>query len=108
MQPKHEIGFNLQITKVTDAAGGHETITINTACPPNTSAEAIYGKIKLMSQALQKQIDRQREKEEARQAHERETLGPIMQRMGIPQPQGLRTPTDLPTPPNANGHDPTE
>lgn len=109
MQRKPEIGFNLQITKVTDLGGGHETVTINTACPPDSSAEALYGKIKLMAAALQKQIDTQREKEQRRQEHERAAVAKLSERMGvnleIAQPQGLRTPVDLPAPPIANGHD---
>jgi hypothetical protein len=107
------VGYNIQITKVTDQAGGHETVTINTKCPPDASADAIYGKIKLMTAAMQKRIDTTRDNEERRQANERAAVQALSERLGqIPQPPGLRTPVDLPTPPPAapvaNGHDPTK
>lgn len=109
MPPKEQrpaIGFNLQITKVTDIGGGHETVTINTACPPDTSPEAMYGKLKIMSAVLQKQIDTQRAKELARQEREREAVAPLLKRLHVEQPQGLRTPVELPDAPLENGHDP--
>ncbi len=100
------VGFNIQITKVTDQAGGHETITINTKMPPDSSDQALYGKIKLMTAAMQKRIDTTRDNEQRRQENERAALKSLEDRLGmeIPQPPGLRTPVDLPTAPVTNGH----
>lgn len=98
-QPKKpEIGFNIQITKVTDIGGGQETVTINTAAEPGASPEAIYGKIKTIRAALQKEIDFNRDLEKRRQAQEDEVRQQFLHQ------QGTRTPVDLPDP-MANGYD---
>jgi hypothetical protein len=94
---KPAIGFNIQITKVTDIGGGQETVTINTAAEPGASPEAIYGKIKTIRAALQKEIDFNRELEKRRQAQEDEVARAFMHQ------QGTRSPVDLPA---MNGHDP--
>ena len=94
---KPAVGYNIQMTKVTDIGGGHETVTINTAAEPDASPEAIYGKIKTMRLALQKEIDRNRELEKMRQAEE-----DIVAQQYL-HAQGTRTPVDLPNP-MANGH----
>jgi hypothetical protein len=84
------IGYNLQITKVCDLGGGHETVTINTGAPPDASPEMLYGKIKLMRLALQKEIDQNCALERKRQAEER------MQAAAYGHAPGTGTPEALP------------
>jgi hypothetical protein len=87
---KPEIGFNIQITKVCDIGGGQETVTINTAAEPGASPEAIYGKIKTIRAALQKEIDFNRELERRRAEQEHEQYQKMV------HAQGTGTPVDLP------------
>jgi hypothetical protein len=84
------IGYNIQITKVCDLGGGQETVTINTGAPPDSSPEALYGRIKIMRLALQKEIDQNRALEHARQDEDRR------QAQSYLHAEGTRTPEDLP------------
>jgi len=94
--PRPEIGYNIQITKVNDRAGGAESLTINTAVPPDASAATIYARLKVMGYALQRRINVQCEAELRRQAEERAAAGRITS-------PGLRTPESLPDmPPNGD------
>lgn len=93
---KPAIGYNIQLTKVTDRAGGPETITINTAVEPGASAEAIYGKIKVMGDALQKRIAQQCAAEERRQDLERQKAHALF-------PRGVATPEHPAELPHENG-----
>lgn len=58
-QPKAtaDVGFNIQVQKVVDLAGGHETLVLNTQAPPGASAADIYDRIKTMRKAMQMEID---------------------------------------------------
>lgn len=91
---KPAVGFNIQMTKCTDRAGGGETITINTAVGPEASEQAIYDKIEKMAGALQRRIAVTVAAEERRQELERQRLK---------FPPGVQTPESLPPP--QNGHD---
>ena len=75
MQPKSKpAGYNLQLTKVTDIGGGHETLTINTALPHDATVADAHDRVKFMGKVMQARINEQREKELSRQAEERERL----------------------------------
>ena len=95
--PKPEVGYNIQMTKVTDLGGGHETVTINTAVGPDASEQAIYDKIHKMGGALQRRIAARADAEVRRQEAEKARLR---------VPPALATPEHLPDPPPVpNGHD---
>jgi hypothetical protein len=89
-QEQLEAGFTVQITKVCDIGGGHETVTLNTHMPPGSSPEALYGKLKVMRQAMQKEIDFNRELELRRADQERKQYEQFVHE------QGTRSPVDLP------------
>jgi hypothetical protein len=73
VQPKtQKAGYNLQLTKVTDIGGGHETLTINTALPPDATIADAHDRVKFMGKVMQARINEQREKELARQDEERQ------------------------------------
>lgn len=69
--PKPDIGYNIQMTKVVDIGGGHETLTINTALPPDATVADAADRVNFMGKVMQARINIQREKELARQAEER-------------------------------------
>ena len=98
MSPKHDPdpGFNVQITKVTDLGGGHETFTMNTHLPPDVSLEDADARVQFMREVMQREIARNVVKEERRQGHEREKPA------GQPFPNDLATPVKVPVP-GANG-----
>lgn len=100
-QPKPEVGYNIQMTKCTDRAGGGETITINTAVGPEASEVAIYDRIQKMAGAMQRRIAQTVAAEERRQEAERK---------GLRLAPGLATPESLPpsVAPHENGHDLTD
>jgi hypothetical protein len=83
------IGYNIQITKVCDLGGGQETVTINTGAPPDSSPEMLYGKIKLMRLALQKEIDQNCALERKRQAEERTQAETYLHAPGTRTPEAL-------------------
>lgn len=100
MPPKitaQKAGYNLQLTKVTDIGGGHETLTINTALPPDATVADAADRVNFMGKVMQARINVQREKELARQQEEREAFA---------RSEALKakdTPVDLHNVPTANG-----
>lgn len=77
MQPSRKpapAGYNLQLTKVTDIGGGHETLTINTALAPDATVADAHERVKFMGKVMQARINEQRDKELARQDEERQRL----------------------------------
>ena len=71
MSEKSVGGFNIQMQKQTDIAGGVESVLITTYLPEESSEQAIYDRIKKMGAALQKRIAQQSEAEDRRQQAER-------------------------------------
>lgn len=87
-------GFNIQMQKQTDIAGGVESVLITTYLPEESSEQAIYDRIKKMGAALQKRIAQQSDAEERRQQMERE------RRQHTP---AVSTPVPLHSVPKENG-----
>lgn len=92
-EPKRA-GYNLQLTKVTDIGGGHETLTINTALPPDATVADAADRVNFMGKVMQARINVQREKELARQEEERARFTTLTH----------ETPVNAYEAPAANGH----
>lgn len=86
------VGFNVQITKVVDLGGGHESLTMNTQIPPDATLDQADEKVAFMRELMQREIARNVIKEERRQGHEREKPP------GQPFPNDLATPVKVPIP----------
>lgn len=94
-------GYNVQIVKETDIAGGREHITMNTHLPPDATEADLYDKIKRMGNALQRRINEQREKERVRQEEDLKQYERM--KAGQPALHVHESPVDLPDPPETNG-----
>lgn len=64
-------GYNIQIQKQTDIAGGAETVVMNCHMPAESSEQAIYERIQKMRKAIQREIEYNAGLEQARQDAER-------------------------------------